>query len=99
MGDFTRLTFKPERRYAGVLMQQGRVQLDADWNEQIAITARRTQVQATDTFGACAVPRATTPNAFELTVVPGPPADLGLGAGRIYVDGLLAEILPGEAFS
>ena len=35
-GDFTRDSFDPQRRrqFSRVLMQQGRVQLDADWNEQ-----------------------------------------------------------------
>ena len=36
-GDFTRDTFDPTRHYSGVLLQQGRVQLDADANEQSAI--------------------------------------------------------------
>ena len=36
-GDFTRNTFKKEKHYSGVRMQQGRVQLDADWNEQVDI--------------------------------------------------------------
>jgi len=33
--DITRSTFDPTKRYTGVRMQQGRVQVDADWNEQI----------------------------------------------------------------
>ncbi|MDX2507030.1 MAG: DUF6519 domain-containing protein [Gammaproteobacteria bacterium] len=36
-GDFTRDTFNPMDRFSRVLMQQGRVQLDADWNEQNSI--------------------------------------------------------------
>ena len=36
-GDFSRITFDPKKHYSRVLMQQGRVQLDADWNEQAAI--------------------------------------------------------------
>jgi hypothetical protein len=32
-GDFTRDTFNPLKNFSRVLMQQGRVQLDADWNE------------------------------------------------------------------
>ncbi|HEX6608229.1 MAG TPA: DUF6519 domain-containing protein, partial [Chloroflexia bacterium] len=36
-GDITRSTFRPENHYDGVRMQQGRVQLDADWNEQVDI--------------------------------------------------------------
>ena len=37
-GDFSRITFEPTKNFTAVLMQQGRVQLDADWNEQAAIT-------------------------------------------------------------
>jgi Family of unknown function (DUF6519) len=33
-GDFTRATFRKEKHYRKVNMQQGRVQTDADWNEQ-----------------------------------------------------------------
>ncbi|MDP8888547.1 MAG: DUF6519 domain-containing protein, partial [Thermoproteota archaeon] len=33
-GDFTRSTFRKENHYHKVNMQQGRVQIDADWNEQ-----------------------------------------------------------------
>ena len=36
-GDFTRLTFDRSKHYSSVLKQQGRVALDADWNEQVAI--------------------------------------------------------------
>ncbi len=36
-GDFSRSRFDPARRYTGVLAQQGRVQLDADFNDQYAI--------------------------------------------------------------
>jgi hypothetical protein len=33
-GDFSRRTFRKNKHYRKVNMQQGRVQLDADWNEQ-----------------------------------------------------------------
>ena len=56
-GDYSRNTFDPRRHYSGVLMQQGRVQLDADWNEQLAITAHRAQATAAEAraFGVRAV--------------------------------------------
>ena len=38
--DLTRDTFHPLKHYLRVLTQQGRVQLDADSNEQTAITLR-----------------------------------------------------------
>ena len=33
-GDFSRRTFRKNKHYSKVNMQQGRVQLDSDWNEQ-----------------------------------------------------------------
>ncbi len=51
-GDFTRDLFDPTKHYSGVLMQQGRVQLDADWNEQDSIQRYRTEVEARDLIGA-----------------------------------------------
>ena len=38
-GDYSRDTFDPAKHFTRVLMQQGRVQLDADWNEQAALSA------------------------------------------------------------
>jgi hypothetical protein len=86
-GDYTRMTFDPLADFAGVLMQQGRVQLDADWNELVQLLDRRLRADAVDSMGRAAVPR-ETPEGFEVTVTNGV---LALGRGRIYVDGLLAE--------
>ena len=36
-GDFTRFTHDSTKHYTGVLKQQGRVDLDADWNEHVEI--------------------------------------------------------------
>src|SRR3546814_19969132 len=85
-GDYTRFTHHPDRRYAGVLMQQGRVTLDADWNEQTAITARQLRIQALDTFGPAAVAWLNTPDAFLIAPLAGPPADFSIGPGRLYLD-------------
>jgi hypothetical protein len=85
-GDFSRTTFDPRKHYSGVLMQQGRVQLDADWNEQEAIQRRRTQVEARDVIGRCGAPEDDA--GFEIAIAAN---KLTIGAGRFYVDGLLAE--------
>ena len=98
-GDYTRFTFDPRKRFSGVLQQQGRVQLDAEWNEAVSIFKRRIRVQALDTFGAVGVAQLTTPDAFDVSVAAGPPLDLALQPGRIYVDGILAELFPDEAAS
>jgi uncharacterized protein DUF6519 len=55
-GDFTRNTFDRRKHFTRVLMQQGRVQLDADWNEQAAILLHYMQTLAADMIGPHAGP-------------------------------------------
>ena len=85
--DLSRLRMNPLRAFAGVDLQQGRVLLDADFNEGVAIVDRRLRALASDVLGRTTVSQ-TTPLAFSLT-----PAGAGftIGRGRMYVDGLLAE--------
>ena len=40
-GDYSRVRFDSKNDFAAVLMQQGRVQLDSDWNELGALLDRR----------------------------------------------------------
>jgi len=58
-GDFSRFAFDPKRRYAAVLMQQGRVLLDADWNEQAAMAAHRMRAGTEDVVGPTGAPDAS----------------------------------------
>jgi hypothetical protein len=55
-GDFTRDSFDPTRHFSRVLMQQGRVQLDADWNEQTSILLHYVRTLAMDILGPHAGP-------------------------------------------
>jgi Family of unknown function (DUF6519) len=55
-GDFTRDSFDPLKNFTRVLMQQGRPQLDADWNEQIAIFWRYWRGFVADLIGPFAGP-------------------------------------------
>jgi hypothetical protein len=87
--DNSRSTFNPFNNYASVVMPQGRVQLDADWNEFLAEIARRIQAGTLDTVGRAVYP-ATTPNAFYISAS-STPWLVDIGLGRMYVDGLLAE--------
>ncbi|MCX6047072.1 MAG: DUF6519 domain-containing protein [Chloroflexi bacterium] len=84
-GDFTRSTFKPAKHYSSVRMQQGRVQLDADWNEQIDLTAHRVETETGDVIGICGAPL----HAAGFALSNGAPPLIG--AGRYYVDGILCE--------
>ncbi|HMC54290.1 MAG TPA: DUF6519 domain-containing protein, partial [Gemmatimonadaceae bacterium] len=90
--DASRFRFNPQSDYLGVVMQQGRVQLDSDWNELVSQLTRRIHVGTLDTFSVCVVPR-VTPHGFEIRAQGG---KLQIGSGRIYVDGILAENHRGE---
>lgn len=87
-GDYTRFTFKPRKDYTGVLKQQGRVDLDADFNECIEIVDRRWRSETIDIIGHCIVP-ITTYDAFLVT--PTSMGDFDIGIGRMYVDGIQVE--------
>ena len=93
-GDFTRDTHRPVRRYASVRMQQGRVQIDADWNEQADIQDDLRETALTDVIGRCGCPR--NDGGFAIGLLPGGD-DLTISAGRYYVDGILCRSGSGEA--
>ena len=91
-GDYTRFTFDPRRDHSGVLMQQGRVMLDADFNELVELIDRRLRAETIDIIGHCIVP-SETPDAFLIGLAGG---GITIGPGRMYADGLLAENHGGE---
>lgn len=96
-GDYTRFTFNRRNHYSGVRQQQGRVQLDSDWNEAIDIIKHRQRVQALDTFGPVGVPFLTNDKAFKVSVISGPSGpDIAIEPGRLYVDGILVEAFKDE---
>ncbi len=90
-GDFTRDTFQQANHFCRVLMQQGRVQLDADWNEQTSILLHFLRNLGADLIGQHGGPG----GGFLIT-----PAnvndqnDLQISPGHYYVDGILCEAGP-----
>src|ERR1700755_177607 len=90
-GDFSRITFDAANRFSRVLMQQGRVTLDADPNEQADILLHYLRTLARDLIGPYGGP-AGDDLGFQL--MPGPEAKawkLTIKPGRYYVDGILCE--------
>jgi len=85
-GDFSRDTFDSKKHYNRVLMQQGRVQVDADWNEQQAITTYREETETKDVIGACGAP--VHDAGFGIAT---DGKTLTISKGRFYVDGILCE--------
>jgi hypothetical protein len=106
-GDFTRNTFDPLKHFTRVLMQQGRVQLDADFNEQAAILLHYIRTLATDIIGPFggpaanlgfgiivdpkALPAETAKRLEGMKMLPLDSGDFLIGSGRYYVEGLLCE--------
>ena len=88
-GDFTRFTFEPKKHYTSVRMQQGRVQLDSDWNEQADIQTHLTQSVAKHMIGVCGTHKHDGGFRIEPTT---DNKDLWITPGNIYVDGILCEL-------
>ena len=87
--DNSRITFNPFTDYSGVVMEQGRVQTDADWNEWLSQQQRRVQASTLDALGAAVYP-ASTPFAFQINPTASK-TSVTIGRGRMYVDGILVE--------
>jgi hypothetical protein len=93
--DFTRDSFNAAKNFTRVLMQQGRVQLDADWNEQTSILLRYLRTLAADIIGPAGAPAAAAGFVIEkLDSAIAVPNDFIIHPGRFYVDGYLCEIAP-----
>ncbi len=86
-GDFSRNTFDPLKHFSRVLMQQGRVQLDADWNEQADIILHYLRTLARDLIGDHGGPR----DGFSIDKGTHLGMDFAILPGRYYVDGILCE--------
>ncbi|MFE4513463.1 DUF6519 domain-containing protein [Kitasatospora sp. NPDC056783] len=89
--DLSRVTFRPGKHYSAVLAQQGRVQLDADANEQAAMELHRIRTLTRDLIGDHGGPGDDL--GFAIAFQPGGqgPSDLTIGGGRYYVDGILLD--------
>jgi hypothetical protein len=82
-GDFSRNTFDPHKHFTRVLMQQGRVQLDADWNEQSALLLHYARTLAADLIGPHGGPADELGFKIEMEE-----DRVTVGAGRYYVEGI-----------
>ncbi len=95
-GDFSSFNFKPANSYLSVLKQQGRVDLDSDWNEQAEIWNERQRQLTCNILGYLAVPlcpnEITPDNSSALRIDkfsrgPGGIIDFSIGRGIAYIGG------------
>ena len=84
--DITRSTYRKNKNYFKVNAQQGRVQVDANWNEQIDIQEHLNQTFLQDIIGKTGTP--IEDPGFEIIE---DAKSYKIGKGRYYVDGILCE--------
>ncbi len=75
-------------------MQQGRVTVEADWNEAQLIASEETRLEALDFVG----PAGTPDNGYAISLVPSS-FDFNIGAGIMYVGGMRAWLPQGLEYS
>jgi outer membrane protein OmpA-like peptidoglycan-associated protein len=88
-GDFSRDTFQRQHHFSRVLMQQGRVLLDSDWNEQTSILLHYLRALAADLIGQHGGPG----DGFKILCSDDYKCDFSIARGHYYVDGILCENL------
>ena len=89
-GDCARVSYDPNRKWRGLTAQQGRVTVEADWNEAAAIVREQDRQLTLNVVG----PVGTPDHGYGVTAIPatgGPPGstpgDLFIGPGTLYLGG------------
>lgn len=82
--DRAKISYDENQHYRSVVMQQGRVTLEADWNEQSQIVNEEMRKEALDFVGSSGTPD----NGYAVSKVSNSSYDLSLSPGTLYVDGM-----------
>src|SRR5437588_8487346 len=100
--DRARVSYDEQRQYRAVIMQQGRVTVEADWNEEWQILNEEIRKDVLDIVGPCGTPDdgydvvaaeelSSPPYPFVLSSPPYP-YDFSVTKGTMYVGGLRAYL-------
>jgi len=81
--DRAKISYDPNQHYRGVVAQQGRVTLEADWNEAQSIINEEIRAETLDLVGSSGTPD----NGYEVKAAT-QPFDFTTGAGTMYVGGV-----------
>jgi len=91
--DRARVSYDERRQYRAVIMQQGRVTVEADWNEEWQIVNEETRKEVLDIVGPCGTPDdGYRVVAAEQLSSPPQPHDFSVTKGTMYVGGLRAYL-------
>src|SRR5690242_8137534 len=91
--DRARISYDPTRKWRGLIAQQGRVTVEADWNEAATIDAAQDRAVTRDVVGPVG-----SPDGGYLVKVgqpsspPAATADLTVGKGTLYLGGERLEL-------
>jgi len=86
-GDFTRDSFELKKHYSRVMMQQGRVMLDSEFNELQQILTHQLRMLAKTLIGDHGGPG----ESFKIVKAGSEKYEFGIMPGSYYVDGILCE--------
>ena len=88
--DKARVSYDPTRHYRTVVMQQGRVTLEADWNENQSIFTEEVRKETLEIIG----PAGTPDDGYQVMppVPPDTPDDFSVSAGTMYVGGVRVQL-------
>jgi hypothetical protein len=90
-GDCSRSTHDPKKQYSKVNLQQGRVLVDADWNEQMEILNHYERKGLIEVIGQSGFPK-NVEDSFMIGLTLDK-SSFTIHSGRYYVDGILVENL------
>jgi hypothetical protein len=90
-GNFSRMRFDPLDRFSAVVALQGRVSVEADYNEHTSIQQHYLRTVLTDLVGEHAWPATAAGFSIAAVVDGGAVTDLSIAPGRCYVEGMLVE--------
>ena len=86
--NISRRTFAKKKHYRKVNLQQGKVHIDADWNEQVDIEDYHQRTYLTDLIGNSGAPRGN--DGFEI-IANDSKIGYTITRGNYYVDGILCQ--------
>ena len=86
-GDRARVSYDPSRKWRGLIAQQGRVTVEADWNEAATIDAERDRLLTLDVVGTVG-----TPDGGYAVSSGSTPGDLVIGPGTLYLGGVRLDL-------